>query len=296
MAIARQNKRLEDIVEGVDLDEIDIAVAAAQQQANASGGESQGNSGGSKKPKKPASDKAHRTIIVIGIVLASLIMAISILLPSLSAVIEAFMNSSATTEEAATTEASTESSAETEESEDSTEDSMQSYIDTVDERYGSTADTLKAKVEADATDKASLINLANTYYEWASSVSNFASSDEQAAHVSELYQNAITYYDQYLALDNANSAQVNRILCQYYMGDTEAALSALEDFCAQTANYAPAWSNLGMMYNAAGDTESALSAYNKALDADPNDTYGLKSSVQSQIETLTASEEATTEE
>lgn len=241
-----------------------------------------------------ATSKWRKPLITAAVVLASLIMAISILLPSLSAVIEALTTTEPETTEAATTEAATEA-AETEEA--TTEDSMQSYIDTVDERYSATADTLKAKVEADATDKASLINLANTYYTWGSALANYATSDEQVAHETEVFQNAITYYDQYLALEDASAAHVNRALCQFYIGDANSAITALQEFCANNDSYAPAWANLGMMYYACGESSMALDAYNKALAVDPDDEYGLKSSIETQINTISAATEdaATTE-
>lgn len=297
MAIARQNKRETDIVEGVDLSEIDIAVANAQKASDASGREPKvGNAHKDDKPQ--GQSKWRRTLIVIAVVLASLVMALSILLPSLSAVIEAFTSGSDTTEEAATTEAAESDDASTEDAttEDSEADAYQEYIDTIDERYGTTAESLEAKVEADATDKASLINLANTYYQWGTSLSNFTTTDEQTLHMQEKLEAAITTYDKYLALEDSNAAQVSKIMCNYYLGNVDAAIIDLEAFCAKTANYAPAWSDLGMMYNAKGETDKALEAYNKVVEVDPNDTYGLKSSAESQITSLSASTEAATEE
>lgn len=241
-----------------------------------------------------ATNKWRKPLIMVAVVLASLIMVLSILLPSLSAVIEALTATEPETAEAATTEAAT-TDATTEEA--ATEDSTQQYIDTVDERYGATAETLKAKVEADSSDKASLINLANTYYTWGSALANYATSDEQKEHQTEVLQNAITYYDQYLAIEDSSAAQVNRALCQFYLGDANSSITALQEFCERDATYAPAWANLGMMYYACGETSMALEAYNKALTTDPNDEYGLKSAVESQIETISAAtEDATTAE
>lgn len=237
---------------------------------------------GEKKAASEDNGKWRKAFVVVAVVLASLVMILSILLPSLSAVIEAISSANS---EAATTEASTE------DSESSEEDALNEYIETIDERYSVPADTLKAKVEADATDKASIINLANTYYEWASSVSNFASSDEQNAHVTELAQNALTYYDLYLSLEDSNAAHVNRALAQYLAGDIAGAQAYLEDFCASVTDYAPAWSNLGMIYNATGETDLALAAYNKVLEVDPDDTYGLKENAETQISTLASTAE-----
>lgn len=295
MALARQNKREDQLVEGIDLDEIDLAVAAAQQQGLGITDKDKGKGDTPEnKSKDDKNPKVKRSLIAVGVVLASLIMALSILLPSLSAIVDGISSSTeAATEEAATEEATTEEA----ETEDASEEdnSTQSYIDTIDERYGTTADTLKTKVEADESDKASLINLANTYYEWATYVANFASTDAQNEHVEKLFQNALTYYDKYLALDDAKAARVSRAVCQFNLDSVNEAITSLEDLVAQEPDYAPAWANLGMMYNACDETDLALEAYNKVLVVDPNDTYGLKSNAESQISALSASTQESAE-
>lgn len=287
MAQFRRYNRQDEETQDVEFDEIAKAAAEAVDQ------HAKGTSGydtrtkAEKEAAVEAPSQARRVLVILAVVLASLIMIISILLPSLSAIIEAFTSSSSDDTEVEVVDATTED-------EDSS-DSMSDYIDTIDERYTTLADNLKSKVESNAEDKASLINLANTYYEWGTSVNNFASSDEQKAHVTELMQNAITYYDQYLALDDASAAHVNRALCQYYAGDTDGALASLVDFCNRVPDYAPAWSNLGMIYSAAGDTENALTAYNKVLEVDPEDTYGLATTAENQISTLSSTAEDATE-
>ena len=166
-------------------------------------------------------------------------------------------------------------------------------MDQLDSRYSATASSLESKLEANPDDAASLINLANTYLTWGDMARNYASTDDEQAHVTDLLQKAEGYYDTYLASNDANAAHVNRALCQYYLGDTAAAIAALEQFCAGTADYAPAWANLGMIYEDAGETDKATDAYNKALEVDPDDTCGMKSFVTSKLQSITSSDAAT---
>ena len=123
---------------------------------------------------------------------------------------------------------------------------------------------------------------------------NYASTDEENAHVTDLLQKAEDYYDTYLESNDAAAAHVNRALCRYYLGDSAGAISALEKFVAATPDYAPAWANLGMIYQETGDTNKAEDAYNKALEVDPNDENGMKSYVTSQLQSITSSADAAT--
>lgn len=234
---------------------------------------------------------ARRSAVLVGVIFVSVIMVGSCLLPSLSAIISGIQNAqeSSTTEAATSEDASTESSTDDAETEAET---TNSYMDSLDETYQPKVEALEAKLEENAEDKATLINLANTYLKWADTGRNYASSDADTEHVNELLTKAEGYYDSYLALDNASAARVSRALCQYYLGETDAAIKALKAVTADDESYAPAWTNLGMIYEDTGDTDAAKEAYNKAIEADPNDTYGLQSYASSQLSSIESEEEA----
>lgn len=230
------------------------------------------------EPRRTVKPSSRRPVVLVAVILVSIIMVGSILLPSLSAIVSGIQasssSSSADTSEASETAATTNS-----------------YMEQLDSRYQATADSLAAKLESNPSDAAALINLANTYLTWGDMAKNYASTDEENAHVTDLLQKAEGYYDTYLESNDAAAAHVNRALCQYYLGDTDGAIAALEKFVATTADYAPAWANLGMIYQETGNTEAAADAYNKALEVDPNDENGMKSYVTSQLQTLTSSAE-----
>lgn len=170
-------------------------------------------------------------------------------------------------------------------------------VASVDEQYEGFVSDLEAKLAENAGDRATLLSLGRYCTTWASGVKDAATTDEETAHANELFDKAIGYYDQYLALEDSNAVRVSRALCQYYKGDVDAARAALEELTASAADYAPAWANLGMIYEEQGDTEAALAAYEKAVEADPDDEYGAKTYAQQRISSLeSASEETTTDD
>ena len=221
---------------------------------------------------------SRRPLVLVAVILVSIIMVGSILLPSLSAIVSGMQASSSSADSSSDgSEAATTSS----------------YMDELDSRYSSTVSSLESKLADSPDDAATLINLANNYLTWGDMARNYASTDDDQAHVTDLLQKAEGYYDQYLASNDANAAHVNRALCQYYLGDTDGAIAALEQFCSVTADYAPAWANLGMVYEDAGETDKATDAYNKALEVDPDDTCGMKSFVTSKLQSITSSDATT---
>lgn len=231
---------------------------------------------------------ARRSAVLVGVIFVSVIMVGSCLLPSLSAIISGIQNA----QTASSTEAATSEDASTEEADTEEAETTNSYMESLDETYQPKVEALEAKLEENAEDKATLINLANTYLKWADTGRNYASSDTDTEHVNELLTKAEGYYDSYLKLDNASAARVSRALCQYYLGDTDAAIKALKAVAADDESYAPAWTNLGMIYEDTGDTDAAKEAYNKAIEVDPNDTYGLQSYASSQLSSIESEEEA----
>lgn len=232
---------------------------------------------GGKKPGKRGKG-TQIAIVVFGIV-----MALSMMLPSLSAIFAGSSSSSSQSSQKADSASTTDSS----DSSSSTTSSMAS----VDAKYSSTVSELEAKLKEKPKSLATLLNLGNDYMAWAYSASTYATDDTSKQHVNDLYQKAMGYYDQYLALNDSSAVRVNRALCQYYSGDVDGAKSALLELTQSDSTYGPAWANLGLMYESSGDTANAKSAYQKAEEADANDEYGAKSFAEQRLSVI-ASQEA----
>lgn len=219
----------------------------------------------------------------IAIVVFGIVMALSMMLPSLSAIFAGSSSSSSQSSQKADSASTTDSS----DSSSSTTSSMAS----VDAKYSSTVSELEAKLKEKPKSLATLLNLGNDYMAWAYSASTYATDDTSKQHVNDLFQKAMGYYDQYLALNDSSAVRVNRALCQYYSGDVDGAKSALLELTQSDSTYGPAWANLGLMYESSGDTANAKSAYQKAEEADANDEYGAKSFAEQRLSVI-ASQEA----
>lgn len=160
-------------------------------------------------------------------------------------------------------------------------------MDDVDATYGTAAKQLKAKYEANPADPSTLLNLANGYFDWGTAALSHAKGDEDQQHAIDLFKLAIGYYDTYIERNpGSKSAEVDRAICVFYSGDHTAAIAALENFVAADSTFGPAWANLGMFYENDGRIDEAKDAYNKAIEADPEDTYQVKTYAQQRLANL----------
>lgn len=173
--------------------------------------------------------------------------------------------------------------------------SVEYNVEYFDNMYEDTVADLESTVEQNPDDSASLLTLANDYYTWGSYVSMLATTDDETSHGLDLFGKAVERYDQYLGLvgddtssDDVNSARVSRAMCLYYQGQTDEALSALEELTqsSEDFSYAPAWADLGLLYEVQGQTDEARTAYEKAVELDPDDEQGAKSYAEERLSAL----------
>lgn len=164
-------------------------------------------------------------------------------------------------------------------------------VDYVDSQYESTVADLESKVEADPSDADSLLSLAQNCTSWGRMVGMLAQTDDERAHGTELLQRALGYYDQYLELSDTPEARTDRALCEYYLGETDQAVADLEAVTQASPDYAPAWADLGMLYESQGSTDQAVAAYEQAVEKDPDDEAGAKSYAEDRLESLRGDDE-----
>ena len=184
----------------------------------------------------------------------------------------------------------------TQTAEDASEESQETTVETVDGNYEGIVQDLESKVAENPEDKASLLSLGRYCFSWGANVSSLATTDEETSHANELFDKAIGYYDQYLELEDSPAARVDRALCQYYKGDAEAAATELTEVTTNSPDYAPAWANLGMLYETQGLTDEARAAYEKAAELDPDNEYGAYSYAKQRISALDEAAESAEED
>ena len=237
--------------------------------------------------KAEAAKARKQKLTAIGVGIFAVIMALSMMLPSLSYIFGNSDEQQAAQEQAAAEAEAAKQAAEDEESEEETPDLT--GVALVDANYAAVVDPLKAKLEENPEDLATLLNLGNDYMAWANEASAYATEDEDTQHVKDLYDQAMAYFDSYLELNDSSAVKTNRALCQLYAGDTDAAVEALQKLVEETPDYGPAWANLGMIYEYQSKRDEAKEAYQKAIEADPDDEYGSKSYANRRIASMAAS-------
>ena len=238
------------------------------------------------KAEKARERKKKITAVAIGVF--AVIMALSMMLPSLSYI---FGNNDqqAASEEEATEQQSDEKTDDADDTSDDEDPAEANDMDKVDKNFHASIDPLEAKLKDSPEDLATLLNLGNGYMDWASAASAYATDDAGREHVTELYNQAMDYFDRYLALNDSNSVKIYRAMCQLYNGDIEEGTKELETLSKDAPDFAPVWQYLGMVYEYyQGDTDAAKEAYQKAIDADPEDEYGAKSYANRRLGAMSA--------
>jgi len=230
--------------------------------------------------KRQQAKERKKKITAVAIGVFAVIMALSMMLPSLTYI---FGNNDQPVQE----EQEADQDAQTE-TEDSEETETLTGVDLVDSNYAAVVDPLEAKLAENPKDLATLLSLGNNYMSWASEASAYAADDAGTAHVNELYQQAIDYFDQYLKLNDSAVVKANRAMCLFYSGDADAALKALQKLTKEAPDYGPAWANIGLIREYQGDLDAAKEAYQKAIEADPNDEYGAKSYANRRLAAMAA--------
>ena len=243
------------------------------------------------EPSKAEVAKARKQKITgIAVGVFAVIMALSMMLPSLSYI---FGNNDQSQEQAAAEadqkQAEEAETSETEEGEETAEEeSTDTGMDAVDANYKAVIDPLEAKLKENDQDLATLLNLGNDYMSWASDASTYATDDAGVEHVNDLYQKAMDYFDRYLKLNDSVVVKASRAMCQLYSGDADGALEALEALTKEAPDYGPAWANIGLIHEYKGEQDEAKEAYQKAIEADPDDEYGAKTYANRRLAAMAA--------
>lgn len=203
------------------------------------------------------------------IVFFAILMAASLMLPSFAAIFSSSQSNSSTSEQQSTSVTD---------------------VASADAKYTDVVASLEEKYSSDPTDLATLLNLGKDYMTWGVYVRYFGSTDADTSHANELLDKAVKYYDEYLAIKDSNAVRCDKAMCAFYQEDGTSALNQLEELTASAPDYGPAWANLGLLYEASGNTDAAKEAYAKAQETDPDDEYGAKSYAAQRLSVIESAE------
>lgn len=235
--------------------------------------------------------------VVIGIF--AVVMALSMTLPSLSAIFAGSSSDQSAEEESSDAEA-TETETKTEEASADSEKKTEAKVvgednvpdnDTLKslaESNVSTAKKFLERLDKDENNLAALLNLGQTYMNWGYSANSSASTDEEKAYAKSLLDTAIDYFDRYLKLNDSATVKIDRALSQYYAGDTDEAVKALEKVCDEYPENPLAWAQLAYLYESQANTDKASEAYRKAAELDADERYGVKNYANQRLISLNA--------
>lgn len=278
---SRQNKRL---------------ARARVAPMDGGGPAAKGRAGKGASPKGPSKPKPapaevrrarKRRTMEIVVVAFAVIMALSMMLPSLASIFANKSSSSVQEQSTGGTDDSTSEGSPASSDAASSSSETKSGVEAADAKYSAAIASLESRLEGDPDNLATLLNLGDSCMSWAYSVSRSSATDADKSHANDLYARAIGYFDRYLALNDSNAVRVDRALCQYYSGDADAAKTALEELTqGSAADYGPAWANLGLLYESSRDADAARSAYGRAAETDPDDEYGAKSFAETRLAAL----------
>jgi len=227
------------------------------------------------KKKDPTGLGLGAKILIIAL---AVIMALTMMLPSLSALFSGNSSSDASTEATSTTDDTA--------SDDSTETVDLTDVDSIDEYFGEKTAELEDELADDSDNLVTLLGLAEGYQNWGAYIKQYGATDEDTLHAYDLFKTAIGYYDQYLELNESSAARLYRAQCVYASDETDQAISDLEELTASDESYAPAWYYLGMYYYYDGNNSKATKAFKQAVEADADGEYGVASAAQEMIDAI----------
>jgi tetratricopeptide (TPR) repeat protein len=119
---------------------------------------------------------------------------------------------------------------------------------------------LKSKIEANPTEKGTILELANLY------------------HDASIFDQAILYYQKYLVLDEKNpDARIDMAVCYYSAGKNDIAIKEIEKSLKFNPNHQKAYFNLGIITLNSGKMKEANEYFKKCYDIDPKTEVAMQS-------------------
>lgn len=223
-----------------------------------------------KSPEQQAKDRKKKWFEV-GVVVFGILMALGMMLPSLAPIFSHQAQQQSQKDAQDKAKSAQEHDGNTDKS--TSGESQDASTDVKDE-FSVLIDKYEARLKKDDHDLAALLNLGNAYYSRGQLAFNKAKTTQDKQAAAPSFAKAQSYFDSYLALKDSKAVRVSKAMCTFYQGDAASALKQIQSVLDQ-GDYAPAWANLGIIYELQGNKSEAKSSFQKAKDADPHNDYGI---------------------
>lgn len=157
------------------------------------------------------------------------------------------------------------------------------------EQYKDEVAKYEERLAKDPKNLAALLNLGQNYMNWGYSALYSSSTDDEKAYSNDLINKAQGYFESYQKLNASDAVTVQQALCEYYLGNTDAAIDAMKKLSEDKPDYPLAWANLGLFYEWQYNYDEATKAYLKAVEIDPDDEYGAKTYAEQRMASINSS-------
>lgn len=223
-----------------------------------------------KSPEQQAKDRKKKWFEV-GVVVFGVLMALGMMLPSLAPIFSHQAQQQAQKDAQDQAKSTQEDDGSVDKS---TSGKSQDASTDVKDEFSVLIDRYEARLKKDDHDLAALLNLGNAYFARGQAARGKVQSDSDKQNVAQCFAKAQSYFDAYLALKDSKAVRVNKAMCTFYQGDASSAQQQIQSILDQ-GDYAPAWVNLGIIYESQGNKSEAKSSFQKAKDADSHNEYGI---------------------
>ncbi len=142
----------------------------------------------------------------------------------------------------------------------------------IDARHQPTVSSLTSQLQSDPNNYELLVQLGNTYFDWASELQQASQATTSTAGADgPVWVAAKDAYSRALAVrDDEPGVNIDYAIALFYSGETDRAIEVASSVAETTPDFAPAWFNLGIFSEAVGRSADALTAFKKAVELDPN--------------------------
>lgn len=161
-------------------------------------------------------------------------------------------------------------------------------VSAANQRYQPAVNALTAQLQSDPESYTVLVNLGNSYYDWALELQKASQTSTAAAGAEQpLWIAAKDAYSRAVKLDASQPpVVVDYSITQFYSGDTNGAIATAQSVTKSSPKFPPAWFNLGIYYKALNDKSKAIAALEQYVKLDPQGKQGDVNYAKSQLQEL----------